>query len=246
MKRRNHTGQSLPNDVIRPERKFEITEAYKLIRTNIMFSLLKDGCKTIVISSSQSREGKTTTAINVAVSLAQTDAKVLLIDADLRKPRVGQFFNYKEAPGLTNYLGKLVSLPEVLHQTEFSNLSVLCSGVNVPNPSELLASEKMASFLTEMESGYDYIVIDTPPLNVVVDALPLIKLSDGVILVVRERYSTFPQLNQSIRNVELIGGKILGIVLNDSKSRGKGLDQYEKYGYGTAYYDTCAAQPTVH
>lgn len=244
MKHRDRTARALPSDLIRPERKFQITEAYKLIRTNIMFSLLKDGCKKIVISSSQSREGKTTTAINVAVSLSQTDVRVLLIDADLRKPRVGQYFDYKEAPGLTNYLGKLVTLPEVLHQTEFSNLSVLCSGVNVPNPSELLASEKMASFMAETENNYDYIVIDTPPLNVVVDALPLIKLSDGVVLVVRERYSTFPQLNQSIRNVELIGGKILGMVLNDSKS--KGLDQYQKYGYGSAYYDTYAAQPTVH
>lgn len=246
MKRRNGTGQLLPGDGICPERMFEITEAYKLIRTNIMFSILKDGCKKIVLSSSQSREGKTTTAINVAVSLSQTGSKVLLIDADLRKPRVGQFFDYKDAPGLTNYLGKLSSLPESLHQTAFNNLSVLCSGVNVPNPSELLASEEMASFLTEMESCYDYIVIDTPPLNVVVDALPLIKLSDGVILVVRERYSTFPQLNQSIRNVELIGGKILGMILNDSKSKGKGLDQYKKYGYGSAYYDAYAAQPTVH
>lgn len=246
MKRRNGTGRLFSGDGLCPEQMFEIAEAYKLIRTNIMFSILKDGCKKIVLSSSQSREGKTTTAINVAVSLSQTDAKVLLIDADLRKPRVSQFFDFKDSPGLTNYLGKLVSLPEALHQTAFGSLSVLCSGVNVPNPSELLASEEMTSFLTEMESCYDYIVIDTPPLNVVADALPLIKQSDGVILVVRERYSTFPQLNQSIRNIELIGGKILGLVLNDSKSKGKGLEQYKKYGYGSAYYDTYAAQPTVH
>ena len=215
--------------------RFQITEAYKVVRTNLMFSLLKEGCRRVVVSSPVSGEGKTTTAVHTAISLAQTDCRVLLIDGDLRKPKIHTFFNFKNTPGLTNYFGRMTGLQDIIHKTDYPNLSAVCSGVTVPNPSELLASEKMASFLSGLESQYDYIVIDTPPLNVVVDALPLIKLCDGVILVVREGVSTYPELNRTVQSLEMVDAKILGIILNAVAPKSKGGYRYEpgKYGYGS-------------
>ena len=212
--------------------KFKITESYKVVRTNIMFSLLKQGCKKVVVSSSMAAEGKTTTAVHVAISLAQMNLKVLLIDADLRKPKVNQFFNFDNTPGLTNFLGHMSEVETIIHKTDYENFSVICAGVVVPNPSELLASDGMVEFLKEMENQYDYIIIDTPPLNVVVDALPLIKLSDGVILVVREGSSTYPELNKTIKSLEMVDAKILGIILNGTKITNKESYRYryEKYG----------------
>lgn len=214
--------------------RFQITESFKAIRTNIMFSLLTDGCKKMVVSSSLAGEGKTTTAVHTAISLAQMETRVLLIDADLRKPKVNQFFHMKNTPGLTNYFGNLTPLQDILQKTAYKNLSVICSGVAVPNPSELLASEKMAGLLSELETRFDYIVIDTPPLNVVVDAVPLIKLCNGVILVVRQSSSTYPELNKTIKNLEMIDAKILGIILNGMAAKSKGGYRYgyQKYGYG--------------
>jgi capsular exopolysaccharide synthesis family protein len=214
--------------------KFQITESFKAIRTNIMFSLLTDGCKKIVVSSSLAGEGKTTTAVHTAISLAEMETRVLLIDADLRKPKVHQFFHLKNTPGLTNYFGNMTPLENILQRTDYKNLSVICSGVSVPNPSELLASEKMAELLRELETRFDYIVIDTPPLNVVVDAVPLIKLCNGVILVVRQGSSTYPELNKTVKNLEMINAKILGIILNGMAAKPKGGYRYgyQKYGYG--------------
>ena len=219
-----------------PDLLFQVTESYKVARTNVAFSLLKEGCKRAVVSSSLSEEGKTMTAVHLAISLAQTDARVLLIDADLRKPKVNQYFSFKNSPGLTNYLGHLSGLDGILHKTGYNNLSVVCAGITVPNPSELLAGEKMAAFLDEMSGQFDYIVIDTPPLNVVADALPLIKQSDGVILVVRSGVSTYPELTKTVKSLEMVDAKILGIILNAVEPKGKSrlAYGYRKYGsYGT-------------
>lgn len=211
---------------------FQITEAYKAVRTNIMFSLISDGCKKIVISSSLAGEGKTTTAVHTAISLAQVNKKILLIDADLRKPKIHQFFNTKNTPGLTNYLAHMADLGNIIHSTSYKNLSLLCSGATVPNPSELLASVKMTDLLNCLAKEFDYIIMDTPPINVVVDALPLIKQSDGVVLVAREGSSTYPELNKTIKEIEVINAKILGIILNGIVSKGKGGYGYKSYGYG--------------
>lgn len=212
-----------------PDMKFKVTESYKVARTNLAFSVLKQGCKKIIITSSLAGEGKSTTAVNVAISLAQqVDVKVLLIDCDLRKPQVNRFFSLKNAPGLTDYLGKISELKDILHRVEGDNLTVICSGTIVPNPSELLASEAMSELLKAMEERYDYIIIDTPPINVVIDALPLVKITDGVVIVVKEGSSTHPELTRTIEKLERVDAKILGIVLNGAKMESK--DNY-KYHY---------------
>lgn len=217
-----------------PALKFKVEEAYKSARTNIMFSVMKKGCKTIVISSSAPNEGKTTTTINLAITFAQADQKILLIDGDLRKPKIHHYFSVPNSPGLTNYLNSKVGsnktekidLFSVIHPTEFENLSILCSGSIPPNPAEILGSEPMADFLKEISNDFDYIIIDTPPINVVSDALPIIRESDGVVLVVRSNQSTHPDIQRTVSALEFIDAKILGFIVNFVET------SHSKYGYG--------------
>lgn len=237
------TSRQLLKDIeMDPSLKFRVEEAYKSVRTNIMFSVMKKGCKTIVISSSTPNEGKTTTTINIAIALSQADQKVLLIDGDLRKPKIHHYFSVPNSPGLTNYLGskvgsgtdKKTDLFSLIHATEFENLSVLCSGSIPPNPAEILGSEPMAEFLEEIGEDFNYIIIDTPPINVVSDALPVIRESDGVVLVVRSNQSTHPEIQRAISALEFIDAKILGFVVNFAETnRSKyGYGKYGRYRYG--------------
>lgn len=233
--------QLLTNSLIDPSVKFRVEEAYKTIRANIMLSIMKKGCKTIVVTSSSPNEGKTTTTINLAITISQADQRVLLIDGDLRKPKVHHYFSVPNSPGLTNYLGDSISgrkgtdLFSVIHPTEFENLSVLCSGSIPPNPAELLGSEPMADFLKEVSKDYDYIIIDTPPVNVVSDALPLVRESDGVVIVVRSNQSTHPDLQKAISALEFIDAKILGFVVNYVDTKSSKYSGSYSYGYGGEY-----------
>lgn len=233
----------LKNAIMDPGLKFRVEEAYKSIRTNIMLSVLKKGCKIIVVSSSMANEGKTTTTTNLAISISQADQRVLLIDGDLRKPKVHHYFSIPNAPGLTNYLGasvnsraaQKVDLFSIIHPTEYKNLCVITSGSIPPNPGEMLGSEPMADFLKEVSEHFDYIIIDTPPINVVSDALPVIRESDGVVMVVRANASTHPELQKALDALKFIDAKILGFVVNyESEKRSK--YGYYKYGYSDYTY----------
>lgn len=219
---------------IDPDLKFRVTESYKAVRTNIMFSLIKKECKTVVITSSLPGEGKSTVAVNLAISLAQTDFRVLLVDTDLRKPKVNRFLNLPNVPGLTNLLGGMNTVQEVLHSTKYPNLQVICAGVTVPNPSEMLASEQMTEFVASVQGQYDYVIFDSTPINLVSDGLPLAKNSDGVILVVRDRRSNHKDLEKTIKSLELIDAKILGFVLNGVETAKRHRYRYG-YGYGYGY-----------
>ncbi|HIW86144.1 MAG TPA: CpsD/CapB family tyrosine-protein kinase [Candidatus Eubacterium faecipullorum] len=229
----------LKNAIMDPGLKFRVEEAYKSIRTNIMLSVMKKGCKTIVITSSVAGEGKTTTTTNLAISISQADQRVLLIDGDLRKPKVHHYFSIPNAPGLTNYLGasvnsrtaQKVDLFSIIHPTEYKNLSVIASGSIPPNPAEILGSEPMADFLKEVAEHFDYIIIDTPPINVVSDALPVIRESDGVVVVVRSNASTHPELQKALDSLKFIDAKILGFVVNYETEKKSKYGYYGKYGY---------------
>ena len=242
-----NSSRTLLKDLsLSPSLKFKVEESYKSIRANITFSLMKKGCKKIVFTSSVAGEGKTTTTINLAISFAQAGQKVLLIDGDLRKPKIHQYFSISNTPGLTDYLGSTVSasnqdrvdLFSIVHLTEYENLSVICSGSIPPNPAEILGSEPMANFLDDVSNDFDYIIIDTPPINIVSDALPIIRESDGVVLVVRYNQSTHPEVEKAIAALEFIDAKILGFVVNfvETKSGGKyNYGKYSKYRYGYGY-----------
>lgn len=252
----NSTRQLLSNMKLDSSIKFKVEEAYKSIRANLMFSVMKKGCKTFVITSSVPNEGKTTTAVHLSIAFAQADQKVLLIDGDLRKPKIHQYFSLPSAPGLTNYLGSKVSgsgsekitLPNVIHSTEFKNLYVLNAGSVPPNPAELLSSEPMEDFLKEVSASFDYIIIDTPPINVVSDAMSLIRESDGVVLVVRQNQTTHPEIQKTLSSLEFIDAKILGFVISNSESSARGGYGYggsyrygKHYGYGYGQYGTYAS-----
>ena len=214
---------------------FAVREAYRTIRTNICLSVIKEGCRKIVFTSSVQGEGKTVTASNVAFSMSQTDMKVLLIDADLRLSRVHKILKLTNEKGLSNVLGRLCTFEEAVCHTKYTNLDVLCAGMKVPNPAELLASESMQKLLDKLGEIYDCIIVDTPPLNLVSDAMPIIKMTDGVIIVVRQNYATYPGVQQVVEGLKMVDAKILGMVLNSVDSKEFSYSYKNGYGYGYGY-----------
>ncbi len=218
---------------------FQIRESYKTARTNIAYSIIKKGCKKIAFTSSSKGEGKTVTAMNVASALAQqVNTKVLVIECDLRRPHVHSALRLAPTPGITNYLNNECTADEIIQSTKLPNMSAVCYGAVPPNPSELLASESMADFVKMVEKDYDYIIFDTPPIGVVIDAVPIIKASDGVVVVVKNNSTTYPQLNKTLETLERSGGKTLGVIINKVKpsetkkyKKGYGSYSYGYYGY---------------
>lgn len=215
------------------QNKFSVLEAYKTIRTNLSFAIQKDGCKKIVFTSSRPGDGKSTVAVNLAVSLSQTNEKVLLIDCDLRKPRIHKFFNKSNVPGLTNVIGKFNPLSDVIQKTKYPNLDIICSGVIPHNPAEILASEKVFEILSELEEQYTYIFIDSPPVNVVSDILPISNKSDGVIFVVKHNDSHIPEISKAVKSLKFAKANIIGFIINGVQD--ESIDKNNEYNY--SYYN---------
>ncbi len=213
----------LPSDAV-----FAIKEAYKTIRANIVLSLVKDGCKRIVVTSSVPGEGKTTTSINLAIALSMVDKKVLLIDADLRKSRIGKYLKLQHNRGLTDIIRQEAEFDEVINVTKYPNLHILASGSSVINPAEVIASKLTQMFLDSISEKYDYIILDAPPINIVSDALPLIKDSDGVLFVARELLTTHREIKKALSSLSLIEANVLGLVYI-------GSDTTQPY-YHSSYY----------
>ncbi|MGE1111790.1 CpsD/CapB family tyrosine-protein kinase [Priestia megaterium] len=197
--------------------KDPVAEQYRTIRTNIQFSNVDKDIKTIVVTSSGAEEGKSTTTSNLATVYAQQGLKVLLIDADLRKPTGHYTFRLENHIGLTNVLTRQSTLAQAVQESEIPHLSVLTSGPIPPNPSELLASAQMAELLKEMKEQFDMIIFDTPPILAVADAQILANQVDGTILVVS---SGKTEKDAALKSKELLSnaqGKLLGVVLNNRK-----------------------------
>lgn len=219
---------------------FHIVESYKALRTNIMFSLpsvKEKTCRRIMITSSCPSEGKTTTAVNLAVTLAEAEKKVLLIDADLRKPAVYKYFDIKITCGLSNLLSGMNKKEECVHSVKgIPNLYIINSGMRPPNPSELLGSSAMRELLDIFAQEFDYIIIDTPPFKIFADALSLVRCVDGVALVVSQNKSTYPELSKTISALKFANANILGVILNKVKvsKSSKRSGAYRKY-YGGNY-----------
>ncbi|MEH7019903.1 CpsD/CapB family tyrosine-protein kinase [Priestia megaterium] len=197
--------------------KDPVAEQYRTIRTNIQFSNVDQDIKTIVLTSSGAEEGKSTTSANLATVYAQQGLKVLLIDADLRKPTGHYTFRLENHIGLTNVLTRQSTLAQAVQESEIPHLSVLTSGPIPPNPSELLASAQMAELLKEMKEQFDMVIFDTPPILAVADAQILANQVDGTILVVS---SGKTEKDAALKSKELLSnaqGKLLGVVLNNRK-----------------------------
>lgn len=211
--------------IINPQTSFEIIEAYKATRTNVMFSLNNEkGCKKVVITSPTSGEGKTTTCINLACTFAETGAKVLIIDSDLRAPRLHKYLKLSNEKGLSNVLAGFNGVDECLIKTERENLDCLTSGPIPPNPVELVSADTMKELMETLGERYDYIFIDTPPLNIVTEALILSKYATGVIVVTRQKYTMYKMVERAINSLKFANARIIGFVMNDVEDN--------KYVYG--------------
>ncbi len=204
---------------------FEIIEAYKSTRTNVMFSLNNEkGCKKIVITSPTSGEGKTTSCINLACTFAETGAKVLLVDCDLRAPRLHKYLRLNNDLGLSTVLAGFDVADNCIKATDRENLDCITSGPIPPNPVELVSMDTMKSFIEEMEQKYDYIFIDTPPVNIVTEALIISKYATGVIIVTRQKYTMYKMVEKAISSLKFAEAKIAGFIINDVEEN--------KYAYG--------------
>ena len=204
------------------------SEQYRTIRTNIEFSSLDQEIRSIVITSSKSEEGKSTTAANLAIVFAQAGKKVLLVDSDLRKPTVHNTFQVNNLFGLTNIITKQRTLAETVQDTDVNHLSVLTSGPIPPNPSEMLASKVMEEFLAEANDQFDMVILDTPPILIVTDAQILANKCDGTILVINSGKTENEQALKAKALLETAKGKLLGVVLNKKKQKQK--HYYSYYG----------------
>ncbi|MBQ6555188.1 MAG: CpsD/CapB family tyrosine-protein kinase, partial [Firmicutes bacterium] len=186
--RKNDVGRS-ENDIKRvlgEKTSFDVREAFNELRTNIVFSMTGKGTKRILVTSSFAAEGKSTTSLNMAISLAENNKNVLLVDCDLRRPNVGRLIGINEKRGLSNILVNDCEISDALCKTKFKNLDVVLTGSTPPNPTELLSSDGMKACLDSVSENYDYIILDTPPVNLVTDAVILSRLVNGVIIVCRQ------------------------------------------------------------
>jgi succinoglycan biosynthesis transport protein ExoP len=226
------TALALINDARSPA-----AEAYRHLRTSLLLSSAGQPPKTILVTSSQPSEGKTTTAVNTAVMLAQTGAEVLIIDCDLRRPRVHTHFGVGNTPGLTNYLSGESDLESVLQFNEkLPQLKLLTSGPIPPNPAELLGSNEMRKLLLELADRFTHVIIDSPPAISFTDASVLSTLVDGVMLVVHGGRSSRAVVRRAKQQLVDVGANIFGIVLNNVKLEAQ--DYYYYGGYYSSYYSS--------
>lgn len=203
-------------------------ESFRQLRTNLQFANVAGHAKTIAITSSLPGEGKSTTATNLAISLSQAGQSVCLIDADLRRPMVGEYLGLERNAGLTTALVGSADVNDLLQQWGSGSLYVLTSGRIPPNPSELLGSAEMSDLIRRLEQVFDAVIIDTPPLLPVTDAAVLAQHVGGVVVVVRSQKLKQQDLAKSLNALQMVGGKLLGVVLNGLPA--KGPDSYS-YGY---------------
>lgn len=211
-----------------------LSEALKAARINIMYTLSdeQEGAKTLLVTSAFSGEGKTTTSINLATTLAQTQSKILIIDADLRKPRVHEYLGVKNADGLSNHLGGFCDLDAAIKHSDEFNIDFVVAGDIPPNPAELLASNKFKDFVSQVKERYDYIIFDTPPVNAVADALAIVPTVKNVVFICRCGISITKEVQKAVSALEFTDAKILGFITIDAHERK--ADYYQMY---SSYYN---------
>ncbi len=239
-KKRNAFSHTLVNQrTLHKNLEFTAREQYKLLRTNLSFTLPEDEkCPIVGITSSTRGEGKSTTAVNLSYVLAESGKKVLLIDADLRIPSIAKKMRIDSSPGLTDLLrhGGLELLSDFEYK-HYNNWYIMPSGELPPNPSELLSSAKMEKLLEKLKESFDFIIIDLPPINLVSDALAVSKYITGMVLVIREDYTEKQELEAGVRQLKLSNVRLLGCVMNETTS-GKGYYSKYKYKRYYKYYST--------
>lgn len=224
--------------ILSEETSFAVSEAYRMARTNIFYLPTESSCKKIVITSAIASEGKSTCAINIAKTLAQAGKKVLLIDADMRRPRIARYLAIDKQEGLSEYLAGISENAEIMKGTAFG-FDIILSGNVSSSSAELLATPRINTLLDACSQAYDYIIIDTPPVNLVTDATVLADKVDGYLLNVRAGFSNVNDMKQMLRSLEQVDAKVLGIMLENVDPKTEMYGKYSRYGkygrYGKYY-----------
>ena len=218
------------------EPRSPISEAYRELRTNLQFSDAAKKLDRIVVTSPTPADGKTTVASNLAVIVAQSGRKVALVDADLRRPMVHHVFDITSKPGLTGLFIKQVEITEAARSVGVDNLVVITSGVQSPNPAEMLGSERMKDLLGEIQQVAEVLILDTPPSLSVTDSSVLIPYTDGTILVVRAGQTHVSAVVQAVNNLRRLGANVVGLVVNGVKFNNSRYSYYYRSKYYTGYY----------
>jgi len=212
-------------------------ESFRSLRTNVQFLNVEGGSSRYVVTSSGPGEGKSTTTANLAISLAETGARVALIDGDLRLPKVADYMGIEGAVGLTDVLIGRVELVDAMQKWGRGNLFVLPAGRIPPNPAELLGSTAMDRVLAALSEHFDYVLIDSPPLLLVTDAAVLTKKATGALLVTASGATKRPELQGAVSSLDRAGADLLGIVVTMLPTKGP-----DSYGYGTYVYGAAHAE----
>ena len=210
---------------------FSIKEAYNSIRTKLIFTGKGEKCPVFAVTSALSSDGKTTNAVSLAVSFAMAQQKVLLIDADMRKPSVHRYFGLECRNGLSEILAGLTTEIK-LRETSVPNLNVLTAGQIPPNPAELLGSKQMDALLTHVRQYFDYVIIDTPPANIVTDATVFAEKVTGYVLITQSGKNHIRDVSDAIHHLTEMNGHIVGMILNDPENR---ADAHYSYHYNKYY-----------
>lgn len=219
-------------NILSQNSSFYVRESYKSLRTNIRFFQAGEGCRRFCITSSLAGEGKSITLLNLAITFAEAGQRVLLIDADLRRPSQARLLIERATPGLSNVLAGHCDEDEAIRKSAYPNLDVLFSGEIPPNPSELLGSPRMKKLIDRLSERYDYILVDAPPVGVVTDACVVARSLDGMLFLVRQNKTEKEILARCVQQVKNAGVRLMGFVINGST--GESGSQY-KYRYRTKY-----------
>ena len=248
---RNKKRESVRTEYLLNEKTpFNVTEAFRNLKAAISVSVPKKSEGVVIMSTSAFPEdGKTTVTANLALMFALSDAKVVLVDADIRKGRIARYFKRKSSPGLSDYLSGQASLSDVVHRTRTNeNLSYITCGTHSPRPYELLESDEMKNLIEELKKYYDYVIIDTPPILVISDALALTPIVDGAVLVCRHEVSYVSDISRAISTLRFSKANILGVIVNDFKESSVrkygGYGNKYSYGYSDGYGYAPSAETT--
>lgn len=219
---------------------FQFVEAYKSLRTNLEFLSSAGNCKTILITSSVPEEGKTNVAVNLAMTIAASGKRVVLVDCDLRKATSSRYLRIpRNHAGLTNVITSKDegALAAALVRVKDSGITVLAAGTIPPNPTELLSAPMTEKIFASLQKAFDYVIVDTPPVSLVTDAAVLCRMADGVLLVVRPGVTTIQSAQLSKKNLEAVNAHILGVVMNGYNGTQSGRRDGYSYAYSYSYYD---------
>ena len=238
-KQSNGNGNGHSELLMNVDSRSPLAEAYRHLRTSVLLSTAGRAPKSLLVTSSLPGEGKTTTAVNTALSLAQTGASVVIIDADMRRPRLQSIFGMHGQEGLSSILSSDASdadMLTMLREDEESGLSVLTSGPIPPNPAELLGSDQMRRLIATLQANYTHVVVDSPPVSSFTDGVLISTMVDGVLLVVHGGKSSRHIVRRSKQLLSDVGAKIFGVVLNNVNLQSHDYYYYQSY-YGQKYYE---------